>query len=274
MQTELEAESPELNIQIIGINEIGHEAANDLITDGRDLPWLQDVDLNSDGQSDIWDTSWGVEFRDVIVVDASNKRLGAFNLTSNSLEAPENYDLLKQTVMHVATENPIWQNDADPLDVNNDSVISPVGDVLTVVNELNNRAVSDSVGNLPVPARGGDPPPYFDVNGDYVVSPVGDALTLVNHLNSAPPSGVGEGPVRRSPDYRLLRTTDATVEDAVKNQDFPGPALLEPASPIGRGVARAAMAAIPEQSRACWDGDDCQDDWFVALAEDLVSVWN
>lgn len=193
MQSELDSESPQLGVQIIGVNEIGHESANSLMTDGRDLPWLQDTDVNSDGQSDIWDVSWNVEFRDVVIVDSDNTRLGAFNLTTNDLGNAANFSLLKDTVLAVAEDNPIWQNDANPMDVNNDSIISPVGDVLTVINELNNRVVSDALGNLPVPANP-NPPPYVDVNGDYLISPVGDVLTLVNYLNSNP-AGEGEGQV-------------------------------------------------------------------------------
>jgi hypothetical protein len=48
-----------------------------------------------------------------------------------------------------------WQNPAEPLDVNNDTFVSPAGDVLPVVNELNNRAISDEAGRLRVRKYGG-----------------------------------------------------------------------------------------------------------------------
>ena len=66
MQNELDADHPELEIQILGVNGAGYEAGNETITLGRDLPWLQDVD----GQSNAW-TSWDVAYRDVAIADAS-----------------------------------------------------------------------------------------------------------------------------------------------------------------------------------------------------------
>ena len=55
LQTELDVEYPELGIQIIGVNAIGHESDNADMCEGRDLPWLQDtVELN------VWDDVWGV----------------------------------------------------------------------------------------------------------------------------------------------------------------------------------------------------------------------
>ena len=64
MQQELDSEQPELGIDILGVNEFGHDSGNTLVTTDRDLPWLQDIDDNDDGNSDTWD-SWDVTFRDV-----------------------------------------------------------------------------------------------------------------------------------------------------------------------------------------------------------------
>ena len=33
------------------------------------MPWLQDVDGDGDGRSDVWLNSWDVEYRDVLIVD-------------------------------------------------------------------------------------------------------------------------------------------------------------------------------------------------------------
>ncbi len=242
------------------------------MTEGRDLPWLQDTDVNADGQSDVWDVSWGVEYRDVVILDAENKRLGAFNLTANDLADADNYSLLKETVMHVAMENPIWQNDTNPMDVNNDSVISPVGDVLTCINELNNRVLSDSLGNLPVPAHESEPPPYVDVNGDYLISPVGDVLSLINFLNSLP-SGEGEGEANLPNDLRQFDSAlvDMRADGHVRSDLRELPILVD-AAQTGQTLAQAALADNEAgHSRAELAVDE--ERWITELTEDLHALW-
>lgn len=103
MQMELRADYPQLAIQILGVNEAGYESGNDLATAGRDVPWLQDVDGDGDGQSDVW-TSWDVTYRDVVILDAANTRVGVFNLTSQSLQVPDNYNTLRQMLVDAVPE--------------------------------------------------------------------------------------------------------------------------------------------------------------------------
>ena len=93
MQNDLNANYPQLGIRIVGVNEVGHEAGNPLITEGRDLPWLQDNDNDGNFQSDVWYDSWNVTFRDVIILDADNVEVGRFNLTTNDLADVENYNI-------------------------------------------------------------------------------------------------------------------------------------------------------------------------------------
>ena len=102
MQTQLDSENPELNINILGVNEIGHESGNSQIIDGRDLPWLQDIDDNGDGASDTWD-SWDVTFRDVVITDAQNEKVAVYNLTNNDLAIPANFAELKQLLIESAS---------------------------------------------------------------------------------------------------------------------------------------------------------------------------
>jgi hypothetical protein len=97
MQTELNTEHPSLGIQILGVNGIGLEAANPNITDGRNLPWLQDVVTE-----DVW-SSWNVTYRDVFVLDPYNQVYAVYNLTSNNLSADANYDTLLQLFLDAAT---------------------------------------------------------------------------------------------------------------------------------------------------------------------------
>lgn len=77
---------------ILGINAVGHESANASITDGRALPWLQDV-----ADEDVWGT-WKAEWRDAMVLDAANEFRSVFNLTEHDLSDPANMDALEALV--------------------------------------------------------------------------------------------------------------------------------------------------------------------------------
>ncbi len=179
MQLELNEEYPNLKIQILGVNERGHEFGNVSVTAGRQLPWLQDVDSDQDGRSDNFMNQWDYEYRDVVLVDASNIPIATYNLTEHDLSVPENFDTLRQMLIDAAGGEtvPSWTNPAEPLDVNNDTFISPL-DALLILNEIN------LVGAHQLDASGGDalPPPYLDPSGDGFVSPL-DALLVINQLN-------------------------------------------------------------------------------------------
>lgn len=76
----------------------------------------------------------------------------------------------------MASVAPVWQNPANPCDVNSDAVVSAI-DVLTIINDLNRngaRALS-AVDQERTTS-------YLDVNGDLHVSPM-DVLQTVNFLN-------------------------------------------------------------------------------------------
>ncbi len=103
MQKDLDANHPELGIRILGVNGAGSYASgNSQATAGRDIPWLQDVDLDLDGQADVW-TSWDVTYRDVVILDGENQKLGVFNLTTYDLQNSDNYDTLRQSLVAAAT---------------------------------------------------------------------------------------------------------------------------------------------------------------------------
>ncbi len=102
MVDELAVEVPELAIGILGVNEAGFESGNhNIIDEGRTLPWLQDVDLDTDGNSDNW-TAWGANYRDVIIADGTNWPVAVFNVTENDLQESANYDSLKQLLYETA----------------------------------------------------------------------------------------------------------------------------------------------------------------------------
>lgn len=74
-----------------------------------------------------------------------------------------------------------WQNQRDPLDINDDGTVVPF-DALLIINELNMPQYRDPTTSQLPPAP--DPVPfYFDVNGDGFVTPF-DAIQVINFLNA------------------------------------------------------------------------------------------
>jgi hypothetical protein len=98
MQKELDQENMGRPIRILGINEETRASANADMTDGRDLPWLQDT-----FEADVWHL-WVHEHRDVVILDVRNQRVAAFNLSNYPLEIAENYASLKQMFLNAAAE--------------------------------------------------------------------------------------------------------------------------------------------------------------------------
>jgi hypothetical protein len=83
MQDELTAAG--LNVTILGVNEVGHEAGNPNMCAGRDLPWLQET-----SEALVWDT-WGITYRDVIILDGDNVVVAIYNVTEHNLGDALNY---------------------------------------------------------------------------------------------------------------------------------------------------------------------------------------
>ena len=83
-------------IHILGVNFIGMESGNPIICAGRTLPWLQDVSA-----ANVWN-SWGVTFRDVVILDAQNKTVGIYNLTHHDLRVSANYAELRALLISAA----------------------------------------------------------------------------------------------------------------------------------------------------------------------------
>jgi hypothetical protein len=98
MQTEISSQQTLRPIQILGINDVGLESANDEMTAGRVLPWLQPI-----AGDDVW-TLWQVEYRDVVILGPGDERLGVFNLTVHDLADPVNYAELLGQLLDAANE--------------------------------------------------------------------------------------------------------------------------------------------------------------------------
>ena len=96
MQKELDGTTTKLSIRIAGVNGTGLEASNASFVEGRKLPWLQDT-----ATENVW-SSWGVEYRDVVILDAANHRVGVYNLTIHDLGNATNYAELKSLLIGAA----------------------------------------------------------------------------------------------------------------------------------------------------------------------------
>ncbi len=96
MQQELTDEG--LQVQILGVNDVGFESGNDGITDGRNIPWLQNT-----AEVDAWNL-WEVTYRDVIIVDEDGVQRDVFNVTDNDLSQPDTYERLKSILRDLGTD--------------------------------------------------------------------------------------------------------------------------------------------------------------------------
>ncbi len=97
MQQELDAAGLAVPVQIIAVNQVGHESGTPMFTSNRDLPMVQET-----AALDVWDL-WKVTYRDVVILDENNERLDAYNLTQNNLAVQANYDALKAMLVAAAT---------------------------------------------------------------------------------------------------------------------------------------------------------------------------
>lgn len=91
-------------MRLFGVNEKGLEpSATDMAswmasppsphTGPLTLPWLQDEPAH-----DAWQ-SWAVTYRDVVILDAANHKVGTYNVTTHDLGDPANYAALKALLL-------------------------------------------------------------------------------------------------------------------------------------------------------------------------------
>jgi hypothetical protein len=93
-------ENPEAGIVILGVNEAGY-GNNGGICEGRDLPWLQDTE-----EADWWG-SWGITYRDVVILNRDGNEEAVFNLTKHDLGDSSEYDTFKALLLGVAGQEPV-----------------------------------------------------------------------------------------------------------------------------------------------------------------------
>lgn len=79
------------------MNGAGFESGNAEMTNGRTMPWLQDVPAQ-----DVWGL-WQVGYRDVVICDDENQFAEVYNLTEHPLGEAANREALKALLRSVAT---------------------------------------------------------------------------------------------------------------------------------------------------------------------------
>lgn len=102
MQQQIGDEYPSLDVAFLGVNLLGLESGNATASQGKTIPWLQDGDKDGDAVSDVW-KDWGTGHLDVVILDGDNRKIGAMNAASASLDNPQNYNQLLEGLVYAAT---------------------------------------------------------------------------------------------------------------------------------------------------------------------------
>lgn len=287
MQQELRSSYPALRIELLGVNEKGQEPGNVSATAGRTIPWLQDVDANVDGKSDVF-TSWQVALRDVVILDGTNAKVGVYNLNSHDLANSNNFATLRELLVDAAMASQLpWQNAVNRLDVDNSNTITPL-DVLIIINRLNGTGAGD----LPPPVTAELVPPFYDTSGENQVTAL-DALQVINYLNARPVNAGGEGEDVSSASVGAAHAGDgreaaldlSISSSAGRNEPatVPAPTVVEALVPIDDGpddawrsgvdlalgpgrFSKSSMMPATAAFRAAADPDEW-DDWWLSPAE-------
>lgn len=221
MQEDLELHFPSSEINIIGVNRYDQGSQNDLMTDNTDLPWLQDVDANSNSQSDAWET-WGAAWRDAIILNGDNERMGVLNLTPpTDITQQENYDLFRGMVADAVKADRVaeteWQNQTEPLDLNKDGFVTAL-DALVAVNEINANGVYE------LPDISEEPDVFYDAFPDGALT-AQDPLLVISHLNDT--GGLVEGEPEGEPAAIAAPSTADAASKAAAARALAAAALLD-----------------------------------------------
>lgn len=97
MGAELAAASPSVPITLLGINEVGRESANGDITEGVDMPWLQDTT-----EVDVFGTWPPDRLRELKIVGPGGEVVRTFDLNDEDPDEAEHYDAIKQALLDAA----------------------------------------------------------------------------------------------------------------------------------------------------------------------------
>ena len=98
LQNDLKQEHPELEINILSINQIGAENGTTSFTEAHALPMVNDSETDN-----IW-VAWESQWRDFYILNRNNELIEVYNLTQHNLNDENNYNELKQKLIDAAQE--------------------------------------------------------------------------------------------------------------------------------------------------------------------------
>jgi hypothetical protein len=189
------------------------------------------------------------------------------------IRATDGAGLSFEKAFQLTVIGPLYQNPADPYDVNGEPGVTPL-DVLLIINYINRN------GSGPLPALGpSGPPPYVDVNGDDKVTPI-DVLLVINYINTHVASGA-EG--ERGPGVDAATSPLPPSDRSLRGALWP---LSDRATPATAGLPRTCVptaerigavgrrTASENSSAQLW-GAAFSDDWsgpMVRLDEVLSTL--
>ena len=119
---------------------------------------------------------WGVQYRDVVIVDGSNERIDVFNVTVHDLREGDEYEELKSRLVDSALRDQRpWCNASEILDVDANGTVE-FQDALLVIDTI------DESGSRSLTGAPGTNSHYYDTDFDGNVFPI-DALRVINFVN-------------------------------------------------------------------------------------------
>jgi subtilisin-like proprotein convertase family protein len=212
-------------VTINNIAEFPPFAVNDAFRTSFGRPIVMDVLSNDSGLgADIDPTTVRIvtpPTQGSATVQPDGKILFTHNIANSSTNVVLQYEVqdINQMVSNVGTVAisfySAFQNRENSLDVNADTVISPL-DVLSIVDYINSQP-----GGGQLPLNSPDLPPFVDVDGDGFATPL-DVLRVVNALNTTPGAGEGEAAGDTLSSQAGLRDIDDAFSAMNWDDDFLG----------------------------------------------------
>ena len=231
------------------------------------VPWMHGVLLNDEGPATsavlVETTAHGLlVLRDdgsfEYTPDANFNREVAFRYRASDGE----YESDPATVAITVQTQHAWHNGLQPLDVSDDTFVSPI-DALLCINGLN-RAEG---GKLPVDRPRPLTKPFYDVNRDGFLSPI-DALQVINYLNRG--GGEGEKDLTAPAPARLAASPASGLPSVSSSRDvvsYPTTAseqsALPPTCVTGCPAAKSVMEA------QFWGDDNTE--WRLEDLEEILA---
>lgn len=101
LNAELAAMGLPVPVTVLGINRPGREEGNPTLTDGVDLPWLQDT-----AQANVFGTWEHEVLRELKIVGRTGEEVATFDLNVQDPGDEANYQAIKQALVDAAEDSP------------------------------------------------------------------------------------------------------------------------------------------------------------------------